>query len=820
MSKGYVSKGERIPINGEVFGGHRTTYASRSDDTKDWVFIPSCPTGIFRDAKQEDNSNSRKRKYKSNHGWCKEASNLETLLSKEIRQCDVCARTIVMHSSLQQKKSIADSLPRFIERHIPKTATPLQCSFCSTENSGDGGNWCGSLYCSRECQIRGEKAIKNGGSVLAAATTTTTTTDAPLAFPSIPPPKLFFCQNRFNTSNCDGNNSIEQIDVIKETKESLLAIEKRLKSVICGYDEPTVKVFGVEECALLLITMIACTCPDRIREMISSNTSEKQCKRIDSNNEESLVEEFWVMSKSHNSMCELLQKYNNNDTTLSESTHVRCIFPSHEEFLQCYLDIKRCCLLRVNAPMHPLMSYATKTIISPHVLSEKERSLALDLLKSPCFPQQTYETETKDGTKESSTNDDTVNVEDDTQSAILRWRNAAHFAHWISTPSAMDGVESTQIRSYLQLSYFVYSPWMFRQITHSCVPTLALAIPDYSQGASDKQESPLDSLAWLALHDIPSLEQLSVSKLEHSFEEDVNQRSAELKRLISRDFACYCIRCQSETASDELIQCLKENGENQEYSDHKTFRFTRHQLKCIADLAMQSSRFEDASKLYECILKAHPHDGNVLHARAAAMLGQASSVSLAKQGHCNGHFLKAQRLWEEAGLICSTHSDIAIHVEKQRVYKTLQVNEQDGDHLMNVDNVKCSSYLDGKCFQTIGQILSLEECQHAINTAEAQGESGWTTSRHYAVPTTDIPLHELAELHTWFYQLWKGKIRPLVRKQFQLTNSHNLSYRDIFLHDAFLVRYDAERQRYLPPHFDESTHSFIIALNSDFKGGG
>ena len=35
-----------------------------------------------------------------------------------------------------------------------------------------------------------------------------------------------------------------------------------------------------------------------------------------------------------------------------------------------------------------------------------------------------------------------------------------------------------------------------------------------------------------------------------------------------------------------------------------------------------------------------------------------------------------------------------------------------------------------------------------------------------------------------------------------------------------IVRYDADQQRFLPPHYDESTHSFIIALNSDFKGGG
>ena len=65
-----------------------------------------------------------------------------------------------------------------------------------------------------------------------------------------------------------------------------------------------------------------------------------------------------------------------------------------------------------------------------------------------------------------------------------------------------------------------------------------------------------------------------------------------------------------------------------------------------------------------------------------------------------------------------------------------------------------------------------------------------------------------------------------LRRQFQLnpcnsslTITHE-SQRDIYLHDCFLVRYDAGRQRYLPPHYDESTISFIIPLNSDFKGGG
>jgi len=69
--------------------------------------------------------------------------------------------------------------------------------------------------------------------------------------------------------------------------------------------------------------------------------------------------------------------------------------------------------------------------------------------------------------------------------------------------------------------------------------------------------------------------------------------------------------------------------------------------------------------------------------------------------------------------------------------------------------------------------------------------------------------------HLFTKKLWSGKIRPLLRQQLKLSDN-----RQILIHDAFVVRYDSSKQRYLPPHLDESSHSFIIALNSEFKGGG
>jgi hypothetical protein len=182
---------------------------------------------------------------------------------------------------------------------------------------------------------------------------------------------------------------------------------------------------------------------------------------------------------------------------------------------------------------------------------------------------------------------------------------------------------------------------------------------------------------------------------------------------------------------------------------------------------MQQSRFEDALTAYNNILLLCPNDGEILHARAASSLGRASACSFATVGHCHGNFIKAQRLWEEAGSIHSTtHAGIAIEVVKQRVYRTL---EQSVDEIaINDSKVAFTTLLDGKCFLTTdtSAIISMKDCQMVIQCAEsyatARGNSdGWTTSRHYAVPTTDIPVHELTELHSWFYELWTKQIRLL-----------------------------------------------------------
>ena len=148
------------------------------------------------------------------------------------------------------------------------------------------------------------------------------------------------------------------------------------------------------------------------------------------------------------------------------------------------------------------------------------------------------------------------------------------------------------------------------------------------------------------------------------------------------------------------------------------------------------------------------------------------------------------------------------------------------------------------------------------SSSKTTSSNGWTTSRHYAVPTTDLPVHVMPDFLNWFNTLMHFRIAPLMRKQF-LNGKGRVS-----VHDAFIVKYEHDQpkfssspfssssisasnhvelgpkdgikpsltpsifeclshplsssQRHLPLHTDESTHSLIIAFNSKecYRGGG
>ena len=186
---------------------------------------------------------------------------------------------------------------------------------------------------------------------------------------------------------------------------------------------------------------------------------------------------------------------------------------------------------------------------------------------------------------------------------------------------------------------------------------------------------------------------------------------------------------------------------------------------------MQHGRYEDASDLYGMLLlqqlkqkkDAGGDMGDIIHARCASYL---------ERGLLND----ARRMWKEAYELYPNHDGIALYVQKIMAYGD---DGDDDGHQDNVcqknitesDDVGFDTYLDGKCFVSHSDrpVFTQEECQRVIQWAERYASStttttnaisssstssstssssnsslppsGWTTSRHYAVPTTDIPLH-------------------------------------------------------------------------------
>ena len=80
--------------------------------------------------------------------------------------------------------------------------------------------------------------------------------------------------------------------------------------------------------------------------------------------------------------------------------------------------------------------------------------------------------------------------------------------------------------------------------------------------------------------------------------------------------------------------------------------------------------------------------------------------------------------------------------------------------------------------------MSSEVCQSIIKSVEKHQEEsgGWTTSRHYAVPTTDVPVHEVPAVLTQYNLLMRNHVTNLLSVQYGVVPS---TIRTI---DAFVVK--------------------------------
>lgn len=338
-------------------------------------------------------------------------------------------------------------------------------------------------------------------------------------------------------------------------------------------------------------------------------------------------------------------------------------------------------------------------------------------------------------------------------------------------------------------------------------------------------------------------EMLSVAVVPYHLQS--RQSRAELLQSLLRqegvdevqDFACKCPRCQwedrgtqtaenrqlwLETTSPELQLCLG-NHYMQEGERGGGAGSCWQAAVCYLHtlLFLQNDVSGDFSVL-EMI-------GMACHAWGAALLNM-------------GDWFRARCIWLHAREASRHYSTLQAEVLKSTSYPFLRLKGDWAAVCGPSDIIPASSCEAPVVHVTSAAIISAEECCNAIMWAEQHAAKlgSWTTSRHYAVPTTDIPVHAVPPLLVWFNTLLRTTIGPLMHAQ--NTDSSASSRSALCVHDVFVCKYEAAEsleewwarrdarrrgqlksaedrssstpQRLLPLHLDQSSHSFVLALNS------
>jgi hypothetical protein len=205
-------------------------------------------------------------------------------------------------------------------------------------------------------------------------------------------------------------------------------------------------------------------------------------------------------------------------------------------------------------------------------------------------------------------------------------------------------------------------------------------------------------------------------------------------------------------------------------------------------------------------------------------------------------FIQAQYHWRNGSHYQDYHLEIKEQLNKQQCYGYFDPLPSSTSFLpLPHSQEHISLYSQTPLTSTASvfvasNVIDETTCRHLIQSAMdfATAHGGWTTNRHYAVPTQDLPVHHVPNLLRWFQKWMIRVLFPLLHYQFHVNNididntdddltkeGHSRHLQRFYVHDAFLVRYEAtSTNNFLPLHYDESTHSCVVALNDDFEGGG
>jgi tetratricopeptide (TPR) repeat protein len=301
---------------------------------------------------------------------------------------------------------------------------------------------------------------------------------------------------------------------------------------------------------------------------------------------------------------------------------------------------------------------------------------------------------------------------------------------------------------------------------------------------------------------------LPLACLELSVQKDSNQLECKMISLYElQSNESFTVSTRQPPKKCSCFKCHYENGMESVQKKAQTNEWITMAQR-LAHVYFQKGNYDQAKALYH---KCHDYYiENKDKTKAADLWHSIAAVHLTEL-----KFLQAQRHWKNGSHYQLLHSGVALQLEKQNSYDYFSQYPNRNDSRAKILPEYQSIGTSRRLFVCPNMVPS-NICHQLITWAEkhASKGTGWTTSRHYAVPTYDIPVHQVPKLLNWFVDWFRNDAVPLLQTQFQ-TDHH------FYVHDAFLVRYSAcSSSQFLPIHYDESTHSLILALNSDFEGGG
>lgn len=325
-------------------------------------------------------------------------------------------------------------------------------------------------------------------------------------------------------------------------------------------------------------------------------------------------------------------------------------------------------------------------------------------------------------------------------------------------------------------------------LNHSCLPNVQV------EAAWGEHRMRLTAIA---LRDIEPGEELRVSYVATSA--PVADRQEALAAAGHR-FTCGCPRCILDSTPA---------GER----DSAMAGMEVRQLHALAKQAQERGDYGEALALLQAILRSGAPDAEAHHALGVCLLAQ-------------GDWTGAHAVWADAAQRWALYPPLRAQATKDASYwpakdaPSASLAAGDGP-LQGGEAVR--HIIPGVACVSAAQLISVADCAAAIAAAEAAATGGgWTTQRHYAVPTTDVPVHTVPAVLAVFNKALQQRIAPFVSAAFpDVVPSPDM----LRIHDAFLVKYDATcdgTQRFLPVHEDESVISLTVALNprTDYSGGG